>query len=142
MMQFLLLLKFAKVSLKNCFRFAIIIPGKCKYILLNKNVPICKYIPQGLSNGYHVVPSGFWWFPLVILGYPWLSYPWLSLVSLGYPWLSLVILGYPWLSLVILGYTWLTTIQIYAKLFAHLQFSFPVICRNLLQLRPDKMNMR
>ena len=62
-MHFLLLQKLARVPLKNRFRLAIIIPGKCKYILLNKKVRICnylqctcKYIPQGLSDGFHVVP--------------------------------------------------------------------------------------
>ena len=97
----------ARVPLQNRFRLAIIIPGKCKYILLNKNVRTCnylqctcKYIPQGLSDGFHVVPRGFRWFPLV---------------PAGSPWLYLVIPGYPWLYLVILGYTWLSTIQIYVK---------------------------
>ena len=107
MMHFLLLQKLARVPLKNHFRrLAIIIPGKCKYILLNKNVRTCnylhhtfKYITQGLSDDFHVVACG---------------YPWLSLVILGYPWLSLVILGYPWLSLR------LSMNQIYVKLFAHL----------------------
>ena len=68
--------KLARVPLKNRFCLAIIIPGKCKYILLNKNVHTCNYlqrscknIPQGLSDGFHVVPRGFRWFPLVILGY-------------------------------------------------------------------------
>ena len=89
MIQFLLLQKFARVLLKNRFRLAIIVPGKCKSIIsaLHKNVRICnylqrtsKYILQGLSNSFHVVPRGFRWF---------------SLVPHGYLWLSLVILGYP-----------------------------------------------
>ena len=105
MMHFLLLQKLITVPLKNCFCLALIIPGKCKYTCT------CKYIPQGLSDG-------FWWFSLVPLGYPWLSF-----VILGYPWLSLVSLSYPWL--VILGYTWLSTIQINVKLFVHLKLSFP-----------------
>jgi hypothetical protein len=77
MMHFLLLQKLARVPLKNRFCLAIIIPGKCKYILLNKNMRTynylqsnCKYIPQGLPDGIHVVPRGFRWFPLVPLGYP------------------------------------------------------------------------
>ena len=96
-------------SLKNCFRLAFNFSGKCKYILLSKNVRTCnylqrtcKYIPQGLSNNFPCSSPWFpmvCWLPLVIL-----DYPWLSLVILGYPWLSLVILGYPWLSLVILSY--------------------------------------
>ena len=97
MMHFLLLHKLAKVPLKNCFRLATIIPGKCKNILLNKNVRTynyiqctCKYIPQGISDGFHVVPCGFRWFPMVPL-----------------------------------GYTWLSTNQIYVKSIAHLQLSFP-----------------
>ena len=74
------------MPLKNRFRLAIIIPGKCKYILLNKNLRTCKnlqrtckYIPEGLSDGFHVVPRGFRWFLLVPL-----SYPWFPLVILGY----------------------------------------------------------
>ena len=116
MMHFLLLLKLASMPLKNRFRLAIIIPGKYKYILLNKNVRTCnylqctcKYIPQGLYGGFHVVSAvsdGSCWFPLVIL---------------GYHWLPLVIAGYPWLYLVI---TWLSTIEIYVKSFTHLQLSF------------------
>ena len=72
--------KLARVHLKNRFRLAINIPGKCKKILLNKNLRTCnylqrpcKYIPKGLSDGFHVVPRGFRWFPLVILGFPCLS---------------------------------------------------------------------
>ena len=107
------------MALKNRFRLTIIITGKCKYILLNKKLRtcnylqrICKYIPQGLSDGFHVVPRGFRWFFLVIHGYTWLSlvmrgYLWLSLVIRGYPWLYVVILGYTWLSLVILGFNFL-----------------------------------
>ena len=101
MMHFLILQKLARVPLKNYFRHAIIIPSKCKYILLNKNVRkcnylqrTCKYIPQGLSDSFFVVPHGSPWFPMV---------------PDGSPWLSLVIHGYP---LVIPGYTWLSTIQI------------------------------
>ena len=107
MIHFLLLQKLARLPLRNRFRLAIIVPGKRKYILLIKNVPTCnylhrtcKYIPQGHSVGFHVVPCGFRWFPLVPL-------------------------GYRWFSLVILGYRWLSTIQIYMKSFAHLQLSFP-----------------
>ena len=115
MIHFLLLQKLARVPLKNRFRLAIIIPGQCKYILLNKNVRTCnylqracKYIPQGrfpCSSPWSPIYTSRW-FPLVILVYPWLSlfilgYLCLSLVILGFPWLSLVIRGYPWLSLVI-----------------------------------------
>jgi hypothetical protein len=64
------------LPLKNRFRLAIIVPGKCKYILLHKNVRTCNYLQhiskyslQKLSDGFHVVPRIFWWFPLVILGY-------------------------------------------------------------------------
>jgi hypothetical protein len=46
------------------------------------------------------------------------------LVILGYPWLSLVILGYPWLSLVILGYPWLP----------HDYIIWPCDCRRFLQI--------
>ena len=56
-MHFLLVQKLARVPLKNRLRLVIIIPGKCKYILLSKNVRTCnylqrtcKYIPQGLSD--------------------------------------------------------------------------------------------
>ena len=76
MIYFLLLQKLAKVPLKNRFRLAIIIPGKCKYIFLNKNVHTCnyfqrtcKYISLGLSDGFHVVILGFTWLSLVIPGY-------------------------------------------------------------------------
>ena len=135
--------------------------------LLNKKVRtcnylqrICKYIHQGLSDGFHVVSRGFGWFPLVILGYIWLSlvisgYPWLYLVIFGYIWLSLVISGYPWLYLVILGYIWLSlVISGYPWLYLVIYDSnigeivcafaiiFPVIFRNFLQSRPDKMTMR
>ena len=76
-------------TLKNRFRLSIIIPGKCKYILLNKNVSTCNYFQRTRT-----VP---------------------------------------------LGYTLLSTIQRYLKSFAII---FPVICRNRLQSRPDKMTMR
>ena len=104
MMHFLLLQKLAKVPLKSRFHLAIVILYKCKYILLNKNVRMCnylkrtcKYIPQGLSAGFLIVPRGFRWFPLVIP-------------------------GYPRFYLVILVYTWL---RICVKSFTHLQLSFP-----------------
>ena len=66
--------------LKNRFRLVIIIPGKPKYILLNKNVRTCNYLQRFAGS------------------------PWLSFVILCYTWLYLVILGYTWLSLVIPGY--------------------------------------
>ena len=114
MMNFLLLQKSARVPLKNRFRLAIIIPGKCKYILLNKNVRICNYLQrpgtyffQELSDSFHVVPRGF-------------------------RWLSLVILGYSWLYLVIYDSNICEIVCAFAII-------FPVICRNFLQSRPDKM---
>ena len=138
----------------GCLCLAIIIPSKCKYIC---NVRTCnylqrtfKYIPQGLSDGFHVVLRGFWWFPLIPLGYPLLyvvilGYTWLSLVIRGYPWLYLVIYNskiceiicvfaiiFPGIYVVILGYTWLSTIQIYVKSFAYLQLSFPYITKTTL----------
>ena len=126
-MHFLLKQKLARVSLKNHFRLAIIIPDKCKYILLDKNVRTCsylqrtcKYIPQGLSNGFHVVLRGFRLFPLVIL---------------GFPRLSLIILGYPWLSLVIYDSNICEIVCAFVIIFS-------LICRNLLQSRSDKMTMR
>ena len=72
MIHFLLLQKLARVPLKNRFRLAIVVLGKCKYILLIENVRThnylqrnCKYI-QGLSRGFRQLS-------LVILGYRWLS---------------------------------------------------------------------
>ena len=59
------------------------------------------------------------------------SSPWFLMVPLGYPWLSLVILGYPWLSLVIYDSNICEIVCAFAII-------FPVICRNLLQSRPDK----
>ena len=103
MMPFLLLQKLARVPLKNLFRLAIIVPGKCKYIFLIENVRTCNYLQCTCKYILHR----------------------LSEVFAGYPWLFLDILGYPWISLVNLGYYWLSKIQIYVKLFAHLQLSFP-----------------
>ena len=62
-----------------------------KYILQGLIIPqpSCIYIQEIIFDGFHVVPRGFRWFLLVILGYPQLS-----LVILSYPWLSFVILGY------------------------------------------------
>ena len=69
--------KLARVPLKNRLHLAIIISGKYKYILLNKNMRTCnhlqrtcKYIPQGLSYGFRVVLAGSPWVSLVSLGYP------------------------------------------------------------------------
>ena len=56
------------------FRLAIIVAGKCDYILM---FPHCIKLLARIT-----------------------LYRWLSLVPLGSPWLSLVILVYPWLSLV------------------------------------------
>ena len=116
MMHFLILQKLARVPLKNLLSLAFIIPGKCKYILLNKNLckcnylqRTCKYIPHGLSDGFHVVPCGFRWFPLVICGYR--------------------------LYLVIYDSNIYEIVCAFAII-------FPVICRNLLQSRPDKKTMR
>ena len=79
MMHFLLLLKLARVPLKNCFRLAIIVPGQCKYILmLPHGIKTCAHaiISSTFPNIFfkdfliHIVPHGFQWFLLVPLGYP------------------------------------------------------------------------
>ena len=101
------------------------------------------------SRTFRRLSRGFRWIPLVIPSYPWLSlvilsYPWLSLVILGYSWVSLGILGYPWVSLVILGYPCLSLVfydsNIYEIVCAFV-IILTVICRNLLQSRPDKMTI-
>ena len=77
--------KLARVSLKKCLRFLIIVYSTCIYILT-----FLHCIKSTCTVTLPLVPAGSLWLSLVIL-----SYPWLSLVILSYPWLSLVIFGYP-----------------------------------------------
>ena len=109
MIHFLLLQKLARAPLKNLSVLRLSFPVNA---IISSALP---NVFKGLSDGFHVVPSGFRWFPLVILGYPWLSlvilaYPCLSLLILAYPCLSLLIRAYPCLSLLILTYPCLSLV--------------------------------
>ena len=146
MMHFLLLQKLARVPLKKSF-------PPCYYhfrsmqIYFNASALHILYITSRISYAtdlqilsgnisrrfpcsYPVVSDGFRRFPVVILGYPWLS-----LVIHGYLWLYLVILGYSWLYLFIYNSNICEIVCAFAIIIS-------VICRNLLQSRPDKMTTR
>ena len=72
------------------------------------------------------------------------SSPWFPMVPTGSPWLSLVIVGYTQLSVVILGYTLYLVIydSNICEIVCAFAIIFPIIFRNLLQSRLDKMTMR
>ena len=114
MIHFLLLQKLDWVPLKNRFRILIIVSGKCKYyyILLIENVRRCNYAIISSALA-NIFFTDF----LTV-------FPWFPLDSLGYPWLLLVIYDS----------------NIYEIVCAFVTI-FPVICRNFLQSRQDKMTM-
>ena len=72
---------------------------------------------ENFSDGFHVVS------------------PWFPMVSDGSPWLSFGIFGYTWFYLVIYNSNICEIVCAFAIILS-------VICRNLLQSRPDKMTMR
>ena len=135
MMHFLLLQKLARVPLKIVF--ALNYHFRLMQIYFNDSALHILYITSRISHATDLqILSGniFRRFPC--------SYP---VVSGGFRRFPVVILGYLWLYLVILGYTWLYLV-IYNSNICEIVCAFAIIlsiiCRDLLQSRPDKMTTR